>query len=169
MKYILVLTFSTMALLFSFCKDDNGEPTVPNHQDSIEVITDTVRFYPHIVKCIMTYDEDEYVINDDSTYQLLLEHVISIWPECENYTLPEIDFDERTLLGKYSFLKTINKKPIYNYTLTRDNVLKKYYYGIDIKHYGEGVDGYVNCNWLSIPKISEGYTVEFSMTYTIIE
>jgi len=102
--------------------------------------------------------QKEYVINDDSTYQSLLSLKLSV-DFCANYSLPNIDFTQRTVLGKYrdgggckiEFIRKVCKNE-------SKKIIK---YVTKVKEEG-GCDmlGY-SMNWIVVPKIPKGYNIVF--------
>lgn len=104
--------------------------------------------------------QDEYVINDNSTYQSLLQFKWSI-DDCKNYSLPEVDFKQKTLLGKYSIAGGCSVN--YKRTLFVNDKEKDYLYIIKVKDRGRCKIGFQSMNWMVVPKIPEDYSVTFKV------
>lgn len=104
--------------------------------------------------------EEEFVVNNDADYQRLLEYKSSS-SQCASFILPQIDFSQKTLLGRYAsgsgcsvdFIRTINK----------DDSRKKIVYAINVKKDGLCEKLGFSMNWILIPKIPSNYTVEFQI------
>ena len=110
-------------------------------------------------RCFPPFGEagDEYVITNDSLYRNLLKFGVTV---CENYTLPDIDFSTYTLLGKYTV--SDGEPKYYKREVIKDENRKKYIYSIFIKC-KNNYKAALSMNWVLVPKLPEGYSVEFSV------
>lgn len=103
----------------------------------------------------------EYIINDEESFNSL-DTIRYEGSGCDTVELPEINFNEKTLLGKYvgivGFCDIDCKKKI-----EKIESAKKYVYTIEIDTAGMGHCGYVRMNWALVPKLPEDYTVEFNL------
>jgi len=175
MKNLIIPSIFIAVLFLSFsCKDksSNVQPKIQN--DSNEFITDTV---PLNVDCIiLSFVNDtpkiSSVYNSDSEYQELLNKYRSPVLSCMDYQLPYVNFNERTVLG-YRIITWA--KANWGRNVKKIDSLKKIIYYInDTIKYKEGLNppldqGRELTNFMSIPKIPLGYTVEFDTTFTRID
>jgi hypothetical protein len=104
--------------------------------------------------CSLNLATQEYVIDSDSAYKLLIN------TNCTNSNLPAIDFNSYTLLGKYAVgkCKVEFKRQVLIYDLT-----KEYLYTVFVFEKGVCKKQAVSMNWVLIPKIKSGYSVNFSI------
>lgn len=106
------------------------------------------------------YREKEFIINSHEEYQTLYNYKDPSDP-CRNYTLPEIDFSQNTLLGKYAdgggcSIDFVRK-------IYRDDANKEFIYSIAVVEEGACKKLRISMNWALISKISSGYTVRFEV------
>lgn len=104
--------------------------------------------------------EDYYIIQTDSDYQNILGQFVSNQNNCSGYSLPIIDFNSLTLLGKPAggvCSTTFKRKVIKN-----QNV---YTYIIKVTNSGGCAIPTYNNNWITIPKILNTDSVEFQVVY----
>lgn len=108
----------------------------------------------------------ENVIRNNVEYQKLL-NVRSPHPDCGSYTLPEIDFNQYTLLGIDLYLGGC-KEPAFTHSLMKlpDG---NYKFIVNIKEYGYCKMGFSQSIWCLIPKIDETVSVEFIQEIKIEE
>ncbi len=112
------------------------------------------------VSCFST-EKTELVIDDQATYETLFADSI-----CADYLPPEVDFNERTLLG----LKTeaTGCAAFYTRSVLADTDDKRYIYEINVQVGTTGCDTLkhlVNYNWVTVPKLPDKYEVQFKVTY----
>ena len=169
MKKILVCLFTTLLLSTGCgCKKDKTDC-----QDEIETCDncvndlENVEFIPQCFGTVGGKDsilplEDSYVINDDSSYQLLKTILISN-QTCDSIIMPYIDFSIRTLLGL--FTDGGGCKICFNKKVLKDMTNKIYTYNIKIIELGRCDKRRTSMNWITIPKIPQGYSVQFNVTY----
>ena len=101
---------------------------------------------------------EEYVINDTATYNTIGLYRYTSKSNCQTATYPIIDFSQYTLLGKYA---TGGCNVGYKREVTRDDVNKKYIYTVTVCNYGMCKVLRMDMNWVLVPKLPQGYTVEF--------
>ncbi len=115
--------------------------------------------------CVGTSDfpsdkDREFIINSNQEYQTLIGYKVRI-QECEDFKLPQIDFSQYTLLGKYTqgggcsvdFVSKVYK----------DDSKKKISYSIKIDEEGYCEKLVESMNWVLIPKVPFDYSVEFEI------
>lgn len=113
------------------------------------------------IACFVT-ENNELVINDAQSYELLFTDTVN----CQNYTPPVIDFNERTLLAKRTEVNGCYA--FYTRSVSADTDDEKYIYEIFIQIGTAGCDTakqIVNYNWVTVPKLPDKYEVEFKVTY----
>lgn len=110
-------------------------------------------------RCLPPFGDepDEYIITNDSLYQNLLTLGTVV---CDDYTLPEIDFATYTLLGKFTFSNGSPK--YYKREVIKDEGNMKYIYNIYMKCKNNKKEA-LSMNWVLVPKLPAGYSVEFSV------
>lgn len=147
MKLIfLKITIFSFILFFSSCeKDDIFEGIIVKEFD-------TGRCFPPFGD-----EPDEYIITNDSLYQNLLTLGTVV---CDNYTLPEIDFATYTLLGKYTV--SDGEVKYYKREVIKNEGSLKYTYKIYMKCKNNN-KAEVSMNWVLVPKLPTGYSVEFTV------
>lgn len=110
--------------------------------------------------CFFLFGSENEVIKDEKAYQAALARNLNNNTEdCKNKVFPKIDFEKYTLLSYY---KEGGGCKINFYPKVRKNWFKKKYV-FTVKVEGSG-----NCemlgfsyNWILVPKLPKGYTVEF--------
>ncbi len=115
------------------------------------------------LSCISPYEHnvtDEFVIRSQEEYAMLTQY-LSTAPDCANFTLPSIDFSEKTLLGKYTTGTgcTIDfERHVY-----RNDDAKTVTYVITVIEEGNCEMLGMSMNWITIPKIPQDYKVIFDV------
>ena len=113
-------------------------------------------------QCFPPFSRDEtneYIIESDSAYQHLLSYQT---PLCDNYSLPNIDFSEHSLLGIYT--TSCDKVKYYEREVIRDDEQMKYIYNIDIHcKSSNNKKTTISMNWVLVSALQTGYTVEFNV------
>lgn len=116
------------------------------------IISDTVV----CSNCTMIAEEDKhFVINTQAEMNRLIYYNYAQQFNCKFNT---IDFTKYSLLGVNTFT-TCNFKIIKNVSV--DDAAKKYTYSIEINECGNCTEQTYNQNWVVIPKIKSGYSVDF--------
>jgi energy-coupling factor transporter transmembrane protein EcfT len=149
---LVALIYGGLYLTDSLPKNFSITPS----EDSIEYSD-----YDQEMKCILPFlyetKDYEFVIDSEEMYQQLLEYK-DVSPECENYTLPDIDFSNQILLAKYAqgtgcsvnFKKDIN---------VIDNQL---IYKLIVEEIGLCEMLGMSMNWILIDNYNSDYEVVFS-------
>lgn len=152
-------------LLFTFlfvtisCKKDKSDC-----KDEIEMCNNCLKDLEIInfkFNCEPVNDTQEYIINDDSTYQKLISMMPSV-EMCDTIQLPYIDFSKKTLLGKY--VTGSGCTICFHRKVLQDTVNQNYTYNIKIVELGKCEILRYSMNWITITKISPGYSVKFQLT-----
>ncbi|MDY0142277.1 MAG: hypothetical protein RBR97_10315 [Bacteroidales bacterium] len=140
----LLFTLIVFMLLFSSCeKEDIFEGIIVKEFDT--------------GYCLPPFgnEPNEYIITNDSLYQDLLTLGTVV---CEDYTLPEIDFAIYSLLGKFTV--SDGEVKYYKREVIKDVGSLKYTYKIYMKCKNNSKAA-VSMNWVLVPKLPAGYSVEF--------
>lgn len=143
---ILYFLFPVLLIFFTACSSDDIEI------DGITTIT--------IENCFQI-NEEEIIINDKETYEKMLANIDNSHPTCRNYELPNINFAEKTLLGKLTTIKGC--QVFYTREVTANTDKKAYVYTIDVVRQGSCDSTWVNYNWITVPKLPSQYTVQFQV------
>lgn len=150
------LYFLAIILTFTGC----------DKEDFID-ITDQVTF-PSLFRSpcfdVFAYSEkDEFVFNEENTFKAYVDS-IRIYPvnlNCDTASVPEIDFADYSLLGKYTSGGGCDVK--YERKVFKDEINKRIIYEIDVKYIGTCEMLITSRNWVLIPKMPENYSFEFKV------
>lgn len=146
MKKIIVL--SLFVVVFSSCNKD------PFKNIDKGIIVQEISFGT----CIPPeFSQPEHIIDDDTTYQQLLSS-----SPCAGYTLPHIDFNQYTLLGKYATGKC---KAEFHRQVIRDDAAKTYNFTVYVFDKGICKSEPIDMNWVIVPKLPQGYNVVFNIKH----
>lgn len=105
----------------------------------------------------------EIIITDNNTYQNFANSIRD-YPyniNCDTATLPIIDFTRYTLLGKYT--SGAGCSATYDRQILKDDNRKKLIYRIIVQYEGYCKMNLASFNWVIIPKLENGYSVEFDV------
>jgi hypothetical protein len=110
----------------------------------------------HFGTCIpVNLPAEEYTITTDSSYQLLLGNSV-----CQNFSLPPIDFNQYSLLGKFTRGQCrVTFKPQVVVSATS----MQYVFTIYIFEKGSCKKEAQDMNWVLVPKLPPGYSVLFEI------
>ncbi len=148
------IIFLMMLSLLSCEKENNNFKEV----DVTPMETELICFACKLDEC---NDNCEFVINDNDSY-LLLDSLKSDTEDCNSVQLPEIDFNEKTLLGKCTLVSGCGEIN-YSRKVEKNESDKKYIYTIEIDTSGLAHCVKSNMNWIIVPKISSNYSIEFNV------
>ncbi len=104
----------------------------------------------------------EIIIKTNAGYQLLGDscRVLTLCSvKCDTANLPEIDFKQYSLIGKYT--QGGGCEVEYNRYLDIDTVNKVYNYTIEVDYESDCDMLIMNMNWALVPTIPDSYTVSF--------
>jgi len=112
--------------------------------------------------CETDEESQTYIINDQTSYEDLIQE----WnrnSSCEDAnSYPEINFEERTLLGQFT---KVNNSCRVNYfrEVYIDPDTKTYLYEVSLRKSGQCEDTIINLNLITIAKILNDYDVLFKV------
>ena len=122
-------------------------------------------FFPYCFHGISFTDYEELIITDNESYQIFGDSIRIIapnHPECDTATIPYIDFNRYSLLGKHTWNGCCSAT--YDRKIYKDKGERKIIYRINVE-YHLGCDALCGSwNWVFIPKLSKDYSVEFEVT-----
>jgi hypothetical protein len=153
-KFFFVLLIGSM--FFISCKKD----------EKIDLTQQCVFYDNFLGVCfnrLAALEFDQFIITDNKAYQTfadsIRDHPYNI--NCDTATLPTIDFTKYSLLGK----KTSGGgcSATYNRLILQDNNEKKLIYKITVQYKGSCSMLLASWNWVIIPKLEKGYSVEFQV------
>lgn len=104
--------------------------------------------------------EEEYLIDNEETYELFRTQYADT-NLCESHGFPSINFDERTLLGKLTTNTACSTTN--NRTVFADPDEERYLYQINIFPSGDCETVLTNMNFITIPKLPEGYSIAYEV------
>jgi len=112
--------------------------------------------------CITTFYSDdrekEFIIDTQEEYQSLLDY-LSPSLSCEDFELPELDFSQQTLLGK--FTSGVGCSVDFIRDICEDSLNKGVIYSINVIEEGDCEMLITSMNWILIPKVPSDYDIEF--------
>jgi hypothetical protein len=169
----LTLALIAFAVLFISCSQDESTkyenpPIIEIEGDNWIEITDKNH---HIIRCVnwndtpSSFRDSTYVIRDSNEYLELYNYRKEDsrywdgeqWVSCDGYCLPDINFEERSLLG---YGVKCSGGASFEFHIYKNDLLKKYVYYIKIINSGL-YSFHMYMHWFSIPKIESGYQVYF--------
>ena len=101
--------------------------------------------------------QQQYVIKDEATFAEL-GFLPNNTPACAEAEPTAIDFSRYSLLGMYA---EGTCSVFYTREVTKEEAIKKYIYKVSTQECGFCERLAFSMNWVLIPKIEEGYSVEF--------
>ena len=124
-----------------------------------------------IISDLNTIPKIDYIITSDSqnifyAYNPLSESTIAanLTVSFDNgNTYHPIDFSKYTVLGKYSDISAC--RTVFDRSVTKNTEQQKYIYKIIVIHCGDCEALWSDMNWILIPKIEDGFSVEFVVEY----
>lgn len=141
MKFFISLIFCS--LLFFACKKEDVDPGI--------ILQEVDLGY-----CIpQDVIGQEYVIESDSMYQLLLGYSV-----CPDYSLPYIDFNAHTLLGKFASGQC---KVSFQPQVLKDELSKQYNFVVYVFDRGICKSQGMKMNWVLVPKLPPNWVVKFDV------
>jgi hypothetical protein len=140
-----------LLLLLIFCSCGEKDLNCSEDRNS-GIIVESVYFDDW---CLNDFMDQSFVISD----QAQLDSIIGSSSCEEGVDSPDIDFALYTLLGIYaggggcsgSFIREV----------TRDESAHKFVYEVEVKECGMCSMYFFSMNWVLVPKLPEGWTVEF--------
>lgn len=146
MKIKIFLILSLFGIAFLSC--NKSEETCESVIENSGIIESSVNF-----QCDAPFYNGNFVIESNED----LDSVMNLNSGCNQ---PEIDFSQYTLLGKYAWTED---KGSYFRTVEKDTINLTYDYTITVKTCGECNCLSQNMNWVLVPKLPEGWTVDFKL------
>jgi len=106
---------------------------------------------------------DKIIITDNKAYQIFADSIRDhpYNTNCDTATLPIIDFTKYSLLGKHT--SGGGCSATYHRQILQDNNGKKLIYRIIVHYEGTCSMNLASWNWVIIPKLENGYSVEFDV------
>jgi hypothetical protein len=148
MKNLYFVAYSAMVILLYACSE-NDLPTIEHNDFEVGF-------------CHSYVHDGRYVIDDTTQYKSVMEtfYMDTLnYPECQDSFLISINFEKKTLLGYRvcgSGCETIFTREVF-----LDEPNQKYVYEVLVKEVGACEPLRCQMNWVLVPKLPEGYFVEF--------
>jgi hypothetical protein len=142
---LLFVVFAGLVLLG--CKKD--EETCESIIENTGIIVESVDF-----SCDTPYRNGSFIIDSQNE----LDSIINLNSGCNQ---PTIDFSDYTLLGKYAYGSCVTS---YYRNVEVDTTNLKYDFSISTESCGDCDCLCENMNWVLVPKLPEGYAVEFTVS-----
>jgi len=141
-------------LIMTACKKDDTFP--------VQDITDQVQFLGsgYFGLCFSGFPADsdeEVIIRDQEAYAEYFDKRSD--SDCDTAALPQIDFSNFTLIGKYTQGGGCDVS--YDRKITDNEIELKIIYTIKPEYGGQCYMLITNMNWALIPKLKKNYEVEF--------
>lgn len=154
MKDLLVI-LSMIGLFVISVAGTKDEPEMDFSDKHLGLITANLSFGDCFVEAGM--NGTQWVVRNEAEYEKLAFHFLSK-TDCEASTVPDIDFEAYSLLG---VLSVTDCNSIYSREVVELHEVKQFIYSVNVEWAGS-CDGLVTQrNWVLVPKIPEGYTVNF--------
>ena len=157
MKYLIMLLFGLSSIQLTSCEkgvnqENQEEPTFYKMGEIEPVTCESIS-----IMCTQS-PQGEYILRNNEEYQALLT-VMSPHPDCGSYTLPEIDFNEHTLIG---FISSISgcESPDVSYVIEEGDG-DNYTFTVSVVRKGLCERNNPIIIWCLIPKLEEGATMNF--------
>jgi hypothetical protein len=142
---LLFVVFAGLVLLG--CKKD--EETCESIIENTGIIVESVDF-----SCDTPYRDGSFIINSQNE----LDSIIDLNSGCNR---PSIDFAQYTVLGRYAYASCVGS---YYREVVSDTANQQYNYSISVISCGDCDCLCENMNWVLVPKLPEGYAVEFTVS-----
>jgi len=149
MKLLIINTTIAFLLILSF----NLYSQVNTNEEIIQCIEFTIG-------CRTIHGDGKFVIKNNDEYIKLLENNRSPHPDCINYELPYIDFNQNTLIGYESGISGCDFPTVSYQVMKTDN---NYIFKINIIQKGNCKRSNLINTWCLIPKIENESMVEFKI------
>lgn len=143
-KIFLILSFFGL-VLYSCNKDEEVCESVIENSGIIVSSVD--------LNCRTPFYNGNFVIDSEED----LDSLMNLDNVC---TRPEVDFTQYTMLGKYAWTED---KGSYYRNVEMDTLNSTYDYTITVKTCGDCDCLSQNMNWVLVPKLPEGWTVDFTL------
>jgi len=159
----LISALLLLSVVFTGCEKEKID-------ENLKDITKDSEFKELLSDCfygIFQKDYSEIIITDLESYKNF-EDSIRVQAgglNCDAASLPYIDFNKYSLLGK--FTQGGGCSAIYDRTVFDDTVNKKIIYKISVEYSGECDMWIFNWNWVCVPKLPQDYEVEFQVNESI--
>jgi len=151
-----------LIIVIALACDKENEPT----KQALD-ITGNCIFYENILSnCFygsIPPEFDEYVFSSNEVYRQFGDS-IRIYPvnlDCDTAQLPEIDFNHYDLLTKKTSGSGCGAS--YSREVIKDDNNKTINYNIQVTYNGMCEKLIISRNWVLVPKIPDGYTVNFKV------
>ncbi len=145
MKLLFVTILAT-----GICMSCSKSPKCWGDNENKGIIENAIR-----IACEPATEQQEFVITNDTTYEQVFTNPSTGQLKC---ALPTIDFNSSSLLGLYitgscevKYIREVNRK---------DNT-QTYHYKIVVKSCGTCKKEGYSFNWVTVPKIPDGWHVTF--------
>lgn len=146
MRFKTILFIAILGILITSCNKD--EETCESIIENSGIIEASVSF-----QCDNPFYTGNFVIDSNEE----LDSVMNLNSGCNQ---PEIDFSQYTLLGKYAWTED---KGSYYRNVEYDSTNLEYDFTITVETCGECNCLSQNMNWVIVPKLPEGWTVDFTL------
>jgi hypothetical protein len=146
--HIFLIIFLVSGLLYSCSKS----PKCWGNNKNKGIIESSIR-----ITCEPATNQQNFIIEGDSTYQQVFTSSINLELNCP---LPSIDFNTYTLLGLYA---TGGCEVKYIRDVSQNDSEQKYHYKVTVKSCGACKREIYSHNWVSVPKLPEGWSVSFEI------
>ena len=148
LMFIVVLSHSS-------CEDQDGTEVDVQFLDA--------SFFGSCFSGVYDKGYEEVIIMDNKTYQDFGDsiRVQFVNTDCSKVVLPEIDFSESFLIGKFTQGGGCSVR--YDRKVTIDKDTKTLVYKIKADYSGNCYILFINMNWALVPKSYKDYTIEFQV------
>lgn len=159
-KWSLYLLLCVIVVNYS-CKKDRTPFVYPTCPSGYSDITNIFSIDSLLRYCLdINQLEDEYIIDEDSVYQKLL-NLKTGTAGCNTFSLPTIDFSQNTIIAKFAGGGGCSTQ--YFRKVCEDKSNKIIQYIIKVHDKGNCAMLNLSMNWMVVPKIASDYTIVFDI------
>jgi len=144
LKHLFILCISVFLITSTSCKKDRIKI------EGVERIAEIPFCEKHPVR--------EYRIEDQSAFKILLDGFMES-EICESFTVPELDFNEVSVLG-FETLSSFCEND-YSFNVDAKPEESIYEYTVNVRLNAECTELERRMHWISLPKIPSDYQIEF--------
>ena len=155
MKYFVVLVFGLLSIQLTSCEKQNNQTKMDSASFRAEK-SNNITYEEIDIFCTQS-PNGEYIIKNNEEYYALLDSR-SPHPDCENYVLPVIDFNQYTLLGYVTGVSGCNI-PVISHEFVRDG--DNFIFTLFIEVNGFCLRNNPVTIWCLVPRTGENSTIDF--------
>ncbi|MEL6924479.1 MAG: hypothetical protein AAFO94_10565 [Bacteroidota bacterium] len=154
MKNTIVLFCVLLAISFAAC--DNDVPCADLTDENTGDIIQSLE-----VGCFFDLPNGQLTITSDSVYTALADSLKNIDPDC---SFPNVDFDQNSVIGFTTNGSGCTRSYLRSFSESGNN---EYLYKVTVRECGGCEPLEISNNLVVVPKLKEGWTVNFEADRTV--